>query len=78
MLDSRVAGKLSYRAAVTRTDNENFLYIGINSHRHSRYHFVVYILVLFGKHYKPVKHQHSAKFICVKNINILIIALAGI
>ena len=31
-------------------------------------------LVLFGKHYKAVKHQYPAELICVKNVYFLIIA----
>ena len=74
LFNSVISAKLTDSSAVPRTNNKHLFYLRIDRHRHCRYHFMINELVLFGKHYKAVKHQYPAELICVKNVYFLIVA----
>ena len=73
-----IAGQLADSTAVTRTDDQYILDIGIYSHRHGCYHLMVDIFVLFSQHDEAVKHQHPPEFVGIEYIDLLIIALTRV
>ena len=76
-LNLLIVSKLSGNTAVTATENENSLNLGMNGHRNMYDHLIISKLVLLGKDNVTVRSKELTKLRRIKNIYSLKFATAG-
>ena len=64
-------------AAVTAADDKDLLHIGMDSHGHMAYHFMIYKLILLGQGQVPVYHQYLSEFPGTQHIQPLQLTVGG-